>query len=73
MAWAKDEASEIVKAELCDVIMCHSGCHTGTILSQQKKIIEICVLRMCQQILHALNETKRSSVSQDMQVCPKEI
>ena len=68
MVWAKRAALEVVQAELYDVIMCHSGCHTGTILSRQKKIIEICVLRMYQQILHALNETKRSSVSQDMQV-----
>ena len=59
-AWAKEAASEVVQAELYDVMMCHSGCHSGTGLSLKVTIIEVCVLRTCQQVLHALDETKRS-------------
>ena len=61
MAWTEGTASEVVEAELDDVIMRHSRCHTGTGLSQKVMIIEICVWRTCLQVLHALNGTKRSS------------
>ena len=67
-AWAVEAASEAAQAKLYDVIMCHIGCHTGTGLSLKLTIIGICVLRTCQKVLHALNETKRSSGRKDMQV-----
>ena len=71
MVWAKRAALEVVQAELYDVIMCHSGCHTGTGLSQKVTIIEIDVWRACLQVLHALNGTKRSSGSQNVQLDPR--
>ena len=61
MVWTEETASEIVQAELDDVMIRHSRCHTGTWLSQKVMIIEICVWSVCLQVLHALNGTKRSS------------
>ena len=65
MVWTKGAASDVVEAELDDVIMRPSRCHTGTGLSQKVMIIEICVWRTCLQVLHVLNGTKRNSERQD--------
>ena len=64
MVWAKRAALEVVKAELYDVIMCHSGCHTGTRLPPKVTIIEICVWRTCWQVLHALGGNSKHGVGQ---------
>ena len=69
--WAKRAALEVVQRELYDVIMCHSGYHTGPVLSQKVTIIKIHILRVCLQVLRALNGTKRSPESQDMQLDPR--
>ena len=64
-AWAEEAASEVVLAELDDVIMCHILYHTGTGLSKQVTIIEICVWRMCWQVLHALGGKSKHGVGQE--------
>ena len=64
MVWAKRAALEVVHAELYDVIMCHSGCHTGTGLSQKVIIIEICVWWTCIQVLHSLDGKGKHGVGQ---------
>ena len=61
-AWAEEAASEVVLAGLYDVIMCHIQCHTGTGLSQQVTIIEICVWRMYWEVLHALSGMNKHDV-----------
>ena len=61
-AWAEEAASDVVQAELYNIIMRHSGCHTGTRLSWQVTIIEICIWRTCWEVLHALGGKSKHGV-----------
>ena len=64
-ALAEKAASDVVQAELYNIIMHHSGCHTSTRLSQKVTIIEICIWRTCQEVLHALDSKSKHGVGQE--------
>ena len=61
---------EAIEAEIWDfddVMLCHILCHTSTCLSIRVMILDTRVRGICDQVLHALDEAKWSSESQDMQ------
>ena len=64
--WPRRPRQRLYKRNsIISYVVHHSKCHTGTGLSLQVTIIEICVWRMCWQVVHALGDKSKHGVGQE--------